>query len=1460
MAEQLQQMQAMMTQMLEAQKNYYEKKLAEKSTKRQKTTFEKVPELKKKEDFLTWRDKLLTSLKSAGLEAHILTGVPEPADDDEKRQWRYDRIDVDNLIQSTIADINVWTLLRGQGWKVTDQDPKSTFDHLTQHFDKYTHKATYDIAREFFNIRRGDYDKFTTFQIRLNYLYQRINETDYKMQESAATLNAIQAISDAYPDLYTRSMTNLRNNKLSWADLMLEFNELASQEATQPALSNVKYGKDKTKKVEGDATSSSSNTRSTSMTNKNNERQNSWKSKNQRVDCKECDKDIYTGQAHCGGCGFHYPKALICWWCNPEQAPENWPKRDSALKAKATKTSSSTSTSLTKSSSASSSTTGPLHQQSGLRMKNDGVRWDQDNDTLYHKGTGSLLMELYDYRGVPAVRDALPTSTNRGNQPKPEMASVPYRKMHRRLMHAGKSVVEEACRRAGIELTAKQDHFCEGCTMGKMTDELGKSAPIQGDNPLDFIRVDTVTHEKPGALGYKYSVHIIDIDTNFHWVKYTSTKGQIFDLLKDWVVMVHTQTGRWVKMIGIDGGTEFGQSPIPFVDDKFKRWAREKGIVVLQTPPHTPWMNGKVERAAREVLDKTRATMIAYQIPEHLWTFVMESVVQVKNVLPTNANTGNRCPQEAFAKGVGMPKSTWTPHITHFRAYFCEAYYYVKPKYRVQSDKFAARAEKGRLIGYADLHGKIYWIWNPKTGKIIRASAVKFNEGPDFVPDEDVGTDVEYEAVFTDTTTQEEEEAVVEKQDWVTITHPDQTTTTTISLQGGDSTATENELPAIENEPQQSDETTEMQKEKHVAQLPTPEATPEPTLDAEDRMEIGRDLPVPINHLSPGIGNLVTDEPGTVAPTTLSTRPRRQKAKYGTGTEEGYYAKLSRGELPGQSFYAAHLDIPEPDEPTIGMALSSVKVENDIAQYLQPQIPKNHRQAKRLENYKDYWLKAMLKQDASLRDKEVYELIPKRPGMTILPSKWVFDEKMNPSTGTTDPRARWVVCGNFDKDSWNSEDVFAAVVNSVSVRTFLAVVAVRDLECLQYDFITAFLNTPIPKGIDYYVEPPEGLDIPPDMVCRLRKALYGLRKSPQYWFNTVKPLLEERGFKALETDACLFRHKRYDILLVLYVDDLLIAAPSTAMIHTVRDEIIKQFELKELGPVKRFLGFDIVRDRKQKKIFVSQESYTRALLAKREMSDCHPTPTPWPSKMELPATWEPVMKRQKAYIKDTGSLNWLACGTRPDIAYTVSRLAEANAGPSQAHLDLLKHVFRYLKGTTDLGIEFGGDEISCDDMRMMAFADASLADRLPSRQSTGGHSVFLAGAPVLWKSKKQTFVALSTTEAEFTNLTPTALSTMWVSQILKDCGIPQKIPTVIFTDSNNAYKTVLNPMNRARTRTIDIRYKWIIEKVQKGELSVNHLPGAQMPADGLTKPLSKEKHAAFVGMMGMRAKKIPWAK
>ena len=83
--------------------------------------------------------------------------------------------------------------------------------------------------------------------------------------------------------------------------------------------------------------------------------------------------------------------------------------------------------------------------------------------------------------------------------------------MHRRLMYASKTVVEEACKRAGIVLTAKEDFFCEGYVMGKATDQLGKEAPVQGNWPFDIVRMDLVTHKNPGHLGYRYSIYIIDV-------------------------------------------------------------------------------------------------------------------------------------------------------------------------------------------------------------------------------------------------------------------------------------------------------------------------------------------------------------------------------------------------------------------------------------------------------------------------------------------------------------------------------------------------------------------------------------------------------------------------------------------------------------------------------------------------------------------------------------------------------------------------------------------------------------------------------------------------------------------------------------------------------------------------------------------------------------------------------------
>jgi len=136
-----------------------------------------------------------------------------------------------------------------------------------------------------------------------------------------------------------------------------------------------------------------------------------------------------------------------------------------------------------------------------------------------------------------------------------------------------------------------------------------------------------------------------------------------------------------------------------------------------------------------------------------------------------------------------------------------------------------------------------------------------------------------------------------------------------------------------------------------------------------------------------------------------------------------------------------------------------------------------------------------------------------------------------------------------------------------------------------------------------------------------------------------------------------------------------------------------------------------------------------------------------------------LIEAQKGYIKKTGSINWVVCRMRPDIAYTVSQLCKANAGPSQRHLDLLKHLFRYLRSTVDYSLEFSS-HLDAEDLKLTTFADTSWADCQPTQHSTGAYIVFLARGPVYWKTKKQTFVALSTTEAEFTNLIPAGRSAL----------------------------------------------------------------------------------------------------
>lgn len=182
-----------------------------------------------------------------------------------------------------------------------------------------------------------------------------------------------------------------------------------------------------------------------------------------------------------------------------------------------------------------------------------------------------------------------------------------------------------------------------------------------------------------------------------------------------------------------------------------------------------------------------------------------------------------------------------------------------------------------------------------------------------------------------------------------------------------------------------------------------------------------------------------------------------------------------------------------------------------------------------------------------------------------------------------------------------------------SVRTFFAWVAIQDLECESSDFNTAFLKARIPSGQRFYVQQPTGLgNAKEGYACRLNNALYGLKEAPLWWVLYIMGEMKKYGFRSVDGEPCLLIHDDSTIILI-YVDDCCIAAPTTNQVSKAKDMLKKACGMKDLGPIDQYLGYEIQRDRVNRRIYVDQPKYAQTMLERYEYLGLNPTKTPLPS-------------------------------------------------------------------------------------------------------------------------------------------------------------------------------------------------------------------------------------------------------
>ena len=507
----------------------------------------------------------------------------------------------------------------------------------------------------------------------------------------------------------------------------------------------------------------------------------------------------------------------------------------------------------------------------------------------------------------------------------------------------------------------------------------------------------------------------------------------------------------------------------------------------------------------------------------------------------------------------------------------------------------------------------------------------------------------------------------------------------------------------------------------------------------------------------------------------------------------------------------------------------------------------------------EFWLEATVEEMGAHRARQTWELIPYEPGMHVLRCRWVYKYKRDHTGNVVRYKARLVIQGFGQKFGIDFFDTFAPVARMSSIRLVLAIAAVLDLILHQLDIVTAFLEADVEEVI--IMSQPEGfVEVGPNgerMVCRLRKSLYGLKQAPRNWNKELDSFLRKLGFEPSSVDPCIYIKSDSSggiMLVALYVDDLVLAASNMTLIDDFKAAIGDRFHVKDLGELRWVLGIEVKRDRANRTVELVQSAFVDQFLERFGMSNCKPVATP--AVGVLPRlTAESGGVTDVDYMSKVGAGLWLAMGTRPDIAYTVQTLGRHMNAVGPEHHEACKRMMRYLKGTRDLGIKYTGNKDNTLEVTVVAdngrqdnpvevslHADSSWGDDPATRRSTTGFLVMMAGAAVNWSSKLQQTVALSTSEAEYMAACAAAQEAIFQRQLLEDMGFPQKGPTVIYEDNTGAIAMSENPVSHNRTKHIDIKYHFVRERVELGEIKLVHVATENQLADLLTKSLAKVKH------------------
>jgi dUTPase len=499
----------------------------------------------------------------------------------------------------------------------------------------------------------------------------------------------------------------------------------------------------------------------------------------------------------------------------------------------------------------------------------------------------------------------------------------------------------------------------------------------------------------------------------------------------------------------------------------------------------------------------------------------------------------------------------------------------------------------------------------------------------------------------------------------------------------------------------------------------------------------------------------------------------------------------------------------------------------------------------------------------------------------IMPTMAISTIKYDGAGNPVRAKYRIVALGNLDPHQWTKSDCFAPVLSQLELR-FLTALAVRK-KCIPKtgDVTQAFCQSCLPQDEHYICRPPPGCPAtPPNTYWRLKKTLYGLKRSPRHFYELARKILLEIGLKQHPTSPCIFFGSLIPgeppLYLGLYVDDFIYFSESEAVENLFEQKFGDAISTDFNGQIGYFLGINFTCTRHadgEVTIHLGQEAFIENLCQISNLDNPHTAPvrTPYRSGCpvdSIPSTTLPPHEQAKLTHKMQvllGCLTWLSISTRPDIATITNLLAQYTTKATPSHLNQVKRVIKYLKCTKSLGISFNSNNNSklqsyvkfpipsgitslCDanwgpqDQSRPVPNETRVLDLFKSRSLSGFLIYF--GGPVHWISKRQTITARSSAEAEIYATDECTKCLLHLHQIVDGLNLTDDVmslPTAIYND-NSACVTWSRNMTTKGLRHIQMRENAVRESFQNGFIIVKHISGKINLSDMFTKEDKDASH------------------